>query len=120
MYSHEDLGTIAEDTVAFELQQRGWSILERNYRWIGCELDIVAQKGKTLAIIEVKYRRGLAYCELSTLISKRKSDALKKGAIVYLARSTKIADWETVRIDVALVTGPPSQYQIRYYPAAVE
>ena len=50
-------GQAGEDFTAKYLRRRGYKILTRNYReyQIG-EIDIIAHKGNTLAIVEVKSR----------------------------------------------------------------
>lgn len=50
-------GRIAEDTAATYLRQKGFEIIEQNWRTKLCEIDIVAQKNKEVYLIEVKYRK---------------------------------------------------------------
>ena len=47
-------GDIGEDIACKWLEKRGFRIIERNYLKKWGELDIVAEKGKTLSFIEVK------------------------------------------------------------------
>jgi putative endonuclease len=45
--------------VATRLEQRGWRIVERNFRCRSGEIDLIALEGSTLVFIEVKAgRRG--------------------------------------------------------------
>ncbi len=66
-------GHLAEKHVADYLQKQGYKILATNWRTRYCEIDIVAQKHKTVHFIEVKYRRsgtqgtGLEYVTESKL-----------------------------------------------------
>lgn len=53
-YSH---GHDAEKIAADYLKQRGYKILQLNWSTRYCEIDIVAQKKKTLYFVEVKYRQ---------------------------------------------------------------
>lgn len=50
------LGRKDEDLAAESYQKQGFTILTRNYRYSRAEVDIIAQKGDTLAIVEVKWR----------------------------------------------------------------
>ncbi len=65
--STTDTGRKAESVVAEYLQERGYTVLQQNWRTRWCEIDIVAQKAQTIYFIEVKYRKhdyqgdGLAY-----------------------------------------------------------
>lgn len=66
-----------------ELQRLGWSILGRNHRAGGGELDIIAQCGLELRFVEVKARRaGLPPAE--ELITPRKQRLLRQAAEAWL------------------------------------
>lgn len=55
MFSSKDIGKIGEDLAENYLKNRGYKILERNYKkHLGGEIDIIAQKNKTLIFVEVK------------------------------------------------------------------
>ena len=49
-------GRKGEDLAAESYQKQGFTILKRNYLFGRAEVDIIAQKGDTLAIVEVKWR----------------------------------------------------------------
>lgn len=55
-------GAWGEDQAALYLIEKGYEIIERNFRIRSCELDIIALKNikdeKTLCFIEVKTREG--------------------------------------------------------------
>lgn len=50
-------GDLGERAAVRYLRFRFYRILDRNFRAGGAEIDIIAKKGKTLVIIEVKTRR---------------------------------------------------------------
>src|SRR5260370_40656939 len=52
-----DIGRQAEAAAAAYLQTRGFKVLEQNWRTRWCEIDIIAQKNKTVYFVEVKYRQ---------------------------------------------------------------
>ncbi|SEA13911.1 YraN family protein [Bizionia paragorgiae] len=56
MAQHNELGRIGEDMAVDYLQNKGYTILERNYRFQKAEVDIIAQIEDTLAVVEVKTR----------------------------------------------------------------
>ena len=56
MAQHNELGKEGEEMAVNYLQKKGYSILERNYRFQKAEVDIIAQLKDTLAIVEVKTR----------------------------------------------------------------
>jgi putative endonuclease len=47
-------GVLGEKIAARFLCSLGHTILERNLRWGGAEIDIITQKGETIHLIEVK------------------------------------------------------------------
>jgi putative endonuclease len=53
----DSLGRQGEVWLAECLERAGWIIKARNWRRPGLELDLVVQKGDTLAFIEIKTRR---------------------------------------------------------------
>lgn len=56
MADHNDLGKKGEDAAAAFLLKKGYRILERNYRYLKAEVDIIAQKDDTVCAVEVKTR----------------------------------------------------------------
>jgi len=54
--SNQDKGRRGETLAAAYLARRGFRILERNYRRLRCEVDIIAMDGEILAFVEVKAR----------------------------------------------------------------
>lgn len=56
MAQHNQLGKKGEKLAVDFLLDKGYDIVERNYRYDKAEVDIIAQKGQTLAIVEVKTR----------------------------------------------------------------
>lgn len=57
MAEHNELGKEGEQIAIDLLVQKGYKILEKNWRYLKAEIDIIAQKDPdTLVIIEVKTR----------------------------------------------------------------
>lgn len=61
----KEVGQFGEAYTALNLEKKGYTILERNLRLLGHELDIVAQKGNTIVFCEVKTR-----CQTEEQIAK--------------------------------------------------
>ncbi len=82
---------------------------------MGSELDIVANKGQTLAIIEVKARRfkPSSLGEWETILPQKKQDALFKGALAF-QKIYQPPHIQTIRFDLALVWGNKPPYRIEY------
>lgn len=56
MADHNELGKKGEKLAIDFLIKNEYKILEKNYRYLKAEVDIIAQKGQILAAIEVKTR----------------------------------------------------------------
>lgn len=50
------IGQRAEKLVADYLAANGWKILDKNWRRLRCEIDIIARKDKIIHFVEVKFR----------------------------------------------------------------
>lgn len=81
------------------MSRQGWTILARNFRHIGCELDIVARKGETVVVVEVKARRVKPHVE--SLLPRRKREALERGLMRFVGM--RGLEYRTLRIDLAIV-----------------
>jgi putative endonuclease len=93
-------GSGAERLAAMHLALRGWRILERNWRWAGGELDIVALRRGVVAVIEVKARTDRA--ALADPVSPRQLERIVRAARAYVARAPHLR-LAAVRVDVVLV-----------------
>jgi putative endonuclease len=92
---HTGLG--AEKIGAWLLRLKGYRVLAMRYRAFGGEIDILAQKGRTLVAVEVKARRALAECrEAVTADKQRRIAQALEGA---LAGHGKIAGLAAARVD---------------------
>ena len=56
MAQHNELGKKGEQIAIDFLVDKGYTILEKNYRYLKAEVDIIAQKENILAAVEVKTR----------------------------------------------------------------
>jgi putative endonuclease len=54
MAKHNEIGKMGEDVATKYLENKGFIIIDRNYRKKWGELDIIAQKDKVLHFVEVK------------------------------------------------------------------
>jgi putative endonuclease len=74
-------GAAAENLVATELEAGGWTLLARNWRGGGGELDIVARRQDALRFVEVKERGP------DDLVGLEAIDANKQRHLVRAARA---------------------------------
>jgi putative endonuclease len=91
------LGMWGEDLVARELARQGLKILARNHRTREGEIDLIAQEGPCLVIVEVKTRRGLRFGAPEEALTRGKKARLIALAEAYVAEVGWQGPW---RIDV--------------------
>lgn len=94
-------GKEGEELAVKYLQQQGYTILERNWRWHHVEIDVIAYKEKVLHIIEVKTRKSLDFGQPEEAVNKGKIAQLKKGAEEYQYRHP---EWQEICFDVLAIT----------------
>ena len=92
-------GAEGEQRAAVFMAERGWTVLERNFRSVGGEIDIIAEKGDTVAFVEVKTWDVLPQGELEHSIDFRKQARIARAARSYLARSRALSG-KRLRFDV--------------------
>ena len=97
-------GEAYEDVAASYLSSKGYSILDRNYRKRGGEIDIVAQKDMVLVFCEVKYRRNLRSGNPLEAVDFRKQQKISRMAAHYLLSRGHSLE-EQIRFDVIGISG---------------
>lgn len=79
-----EVGVFGEQLACDFLINKGYSILKRNYRVRGGEIDIIAQNGSDLVFIEVKLRRSSRYGYPEEAVSFLKRSKILKTIRSYL------------------------------------
>jgi putative endonuclease len=103
MAEHNETGTKGEEMAADYLTNKGYEILEKNWRFKNLEADIIAIIAKTLVVAEVKTRKSNYFGEPETFVNKQKQSNLIKTAHEYIQRNN--LDLE-VRFDIiSIITG---------------
>ena len=64
MNDKQQKGKDGEDLAAVFLQQAGYEIVERNYRYKRSEIDLIVRKAGWLVFVEVKMRSSDAFSNL--------------------------------------------------------
>ena len=72
---NQQFGQLGEDIAAKYLEQKGYTILERNYRFGKVELDIICEYKEEVIFVEVKTRTSdvMAYPERAVGKSKQRN-----------------------------------------------
>ena len=79
------LGPWGEARAADYLRKKGYEIVGANYRCRFGEIDLIAQKGRYLVFVEVKYRKNGESGMPEEAVNVRKQRAISRAALMYLA-----------------------------------
>lgn len=96
-------GRLAEDLAARFLSGKGLTVLTRNFRCRGGEIDVICRDGKTLVFVEVRLRRNAAYGGAGGSITVSKQRRLILAAQHYLVANKKTES--DCRFDCILLDG---------------
>lgn len=78
------IGAAAEELAARHLLDHGLSIVERNFRVRGGEIDLIAREARTLVFVEVRLRSRSDFGGASASITYKKQQRLIHAAQHYL------------------------------------
>jgi len=93
-------GQRAEWLAAFSLQLKGYRIVARGMRTKSGEIDIIAKKGKLVAIVEVKYRKNLE--DALNAVNHTSQQRIANAANLWLAAQHNYAEL-SLRFDIIAV-----------------
>ena len=102
MAAHNELGKWGEDTAATYLEEKGYQIIERDWKSGHHDLDIVAIESSTLVIVEVKTRRNRLFGDPEEAIDYKKRKSLQL-AINHYVKSHLLGS--RVRFDIISIIG---------------
>lgn len=115
------LGRWGEKQAAGYLHQKGYRLLAAGYRCRMGEIDLIAQKGRELAFVEVKLRRNARFAEPREQVTAAKQRRILLAARNFLAQHPEYGE-HYCRFDVAEVYAPDGLHtakpDIRYYEHA--
>lgn len=102
MAAHNELGKWGEDIAVSFLEEKGYQIIERDWKSGHHDLDIVAKEGNTLVIAEVKTRRTRLFGNPEEAIDYKKRKSLL-SAINHYVKSHYYGN--SVRFDIISIVG---------------
>jgi putative endonuclease len=106
-------GRRAEGIAALYLEMQGYRILARNLRCGPGEIDLVAARGRTLAIIEVRLRASTTRGRPEESIGPRKRALLARAAELLPAR-LGLAPGQVPRFDAVAIEQRPFGLTLRH------
>jgi len=119
MPTTNDIGDRGEDLAAAFLQEAGYRVLERNYRFERNEVDLVCrdpERDGEIVFVEVKTRTGSGYGPPEASITEEKQESLIAVSRAYLHE--RALDGTPARFDVVAILLADEQPQIDHYENA--
>jgi len=106
------LGRQGEEIAAQYLRNKGYDIVERNFRAERGEIDIIARDRETLVFVEVKSARSRTFGNPEDRVDLRKQRQIGKVASAYLLE--KDAEDSDCRFDVIAVQFHQSGHTVNH------
>ena len=100
--ARKNLGESGERVAAMFLEQRGYKILDHNFRTRTGEIDLIAEDADGLAFVEVRTRRGDAMGTPEESLTPRKRKRMIAMALEYLQAHEEHAE-RAWRIDLVAI-----------------
>jgi putative endonuclease len=111
MAEHNDLGRLGEEMAVEYLRKNNYTILQTNYVFQKAEIDIIAQKGAVLAIVEVKTRSSLDFGLPQDFVKLKKIQLLVKAVNEYIVQNDVDAE---ARFDIISVFKNNGSFEIEH------
>ncbi len=114
-------GGFAEELVVRFLKEKGYKIIERNFRCPVGEIDIISQKDEYICFVEVRSRTDLTYGKPYESITFPKQKRISKTARYFIALNPHYNNKYSFRFDVAsVVFSDNNEYTVEYIEGAFE
>jgi putative endonuclease len=116
-YTTTETGNEGEEIAVRYLEEKKWTVIDRNYRFMKAEADIVAYDGKQIIVVEVKTRRGRGFGEPEEAVTEQKKKQLYKATQAWLYE--RKMEGAPVRFDViAIILMKNADPVIRHHEGA--
>jgi putative endonuclease len=99
--SRRRVGQRGEDLAFAFLKQKGYKILERNFKSPLGEIDLIARDGRTIVFVEVKARSSSHFGSAKGAVDLKKQRKLSLLAVDYLKRKSLLD--QAARFDVVAI-----------------
>ena len=111
MADHNELGKKGEKIAIEFLIKNDYKILEKNYRYLKAEVDIIAQKGETIAAVEVKTRSSNYFGNPEEFVNPKKIKLLLSAIDNYVVERDLDVD---VRFDIIAIIQNKKETKIEH------
>lgn len=111
MGKHNEFGVEGEKLATDFLVNKGYVVLQKNYRYLKAEIDIIARKDTILAIVEVRARSNDQIIAIADTITPRKIKLLVTAADHYVVEQELDVE---VRFDVITILKNSKIFKIEH------
>lgn len=115
MSKASELGKKGEVIAADYLSEKGFEIVEKNYRFDKAEIDIICRNKNTLVFAEVKTREYDFINDPALLVTKRKQKQIIKAADAYLKT---LAYEPNCRFDIIYIVLEGKKHRMQHFEDA--
>lgn len=116
--SNTEKGKKGEDIAVACLQKKGYRIIERNYRCLYGEIDIIAMDAGEIIFVEVKSRKSDQFGSPEEAVGIIKQRKISKAALTYL-QEQGLAD-HNARFDIVTVRFMPQGNRVKIIKGAFD
>ena len=115
MKTTKSIGDYGENIAKLFLEEKGYTILEVNFRYKRGEIDIIAETEDSLIFIEVKFRSSSAYGFPEEVVTETKINLIQKVAEHYIEKN----NWnKNIRFDIISIVERNNKRQIEHFEDA--
>ena len=101
---NKEIGDKGEQLACYYLRQKGYQILETNYRYKRVEVDIIGIKDSIIVFFEVKVRSTNVYGYPEQAVTEDKANRIRTAAEYYM----DVRKWDkNIRFDIIAITLNP-------------
>lgn len=115
MAEHNELGRRGEQIAEEHFKKNGFTILERNWRFMKAEVDIICSKGNETIFAEVKTRSGNFFGEPEVAVDDKKKELMLRAATEYIYQKNINTE---VRFDIISILFNGTSFELTHFEDA--
>ena len=108
----QEFGELGERIAERWLRKNGWRLVQRRFRSGHRDIDLIVERGDTVAFVEVKARRGARFGDPVEAVNWAKQRELARSAHVWIDRHGRPD--ESYRFDVVGVLVEGDRVRVRH------
>jgi len=115
MADHNKLGKLGEEMALAHFENKGYTIVQKNYYFQKAEIDLIVQKGDVMVCVEVKTRSTNEFGDPQDFVDAKKIKLLVKAMNHYIESNDLDVE---VRFDVIAIIHNKYQTKLEHFEDA--